>query len=597
LQPSVSVFSFAVTINWPGNFVWLDSKYRGGFGVSQCSKANPRCRRQLASGWFRKNARHLGLVDRFDSAASLVFSNVYAQTKGSKLSRVAISADSQLTAAAGARVAELGGNAADVAVACSLAATVSEVLMCSLGGSAFFMVRMPGQPAELIDGADCRPNYRGPAPPEESQAWRRAHVAYGDGIDVMIGYASIAIPGMLAAAEKTWQRHGSLPWKEVVAPAAELASESVPVSRTLASWLALSGNHIFCHQDASREAFFQNGEVLQLGQSFQIRNLDRTFAAIAEEGAASFYRGELSKIIVDEIRRHGGLINAEDWASYEAAVRRPLLLNSGGFTMALNPPPAVGGAAVGYLVNATESVWSSRLSEADQVRLQADSQLSLLGIRKDKLLTEGFDESMATHLLHHSGLGGLGRGPLQSPNTTHLSVVTRDGGMVSVTQSMGYGAGIVIPELGIALNNSIGEPELNPRGFLQGEPGARILSNMAPTVSWHESDGRFLALGSPGASRITTAIAQTWLHVVLDGKSYEDAVAAPRIHIEECADEIRAQFEPGIDISQLGEPFTLRPFDAQNLYFGGVKLAGLDEKGRLHAVADARREGAVAFVD
>jgi gamma-glutamyltranspeptidase/glutathione hydrolase len=511
------------------------------------------------------------------------------------LSRVAISADSQLTAAAGARVAELGGNAADVAVACSLAATVSEVLMCSLGGSAFFMVRMPGQPAELIEGADCRPKYLGPPPTEGSAAWRPAHVAYGDGIDVMIGYASIAIPGMLAAAEKTWQRHGSLPWKEVVAPAAELASRPVPVTRTLASWLALSADYIFCHQDASRAAFFQDGETLQLGKSFQIRNLDRTFAAIAEGGAESFYRGELSKIIVDEIRRHGGLIDAEDWASYEAAVRQPLSLHSGGFTMALNPPPAVGGAAVGYLVNATESVWSSRLSAAEQVRLQANSQLALLGIRRDELLSDDFDQTMAERLLQQSGPGG--RGPLQSPNTTHLSVVTRDGGMVSVTQSMGYGAGIVIPELGIALNNSIGEPELNPDGFLKGVPGSRILSNMSPTVSWHESDGRFLALGSPGASRITTSIAQTWLHVVLDGKSYEDAVAAPRIHIEQCSDEIRAQFEPGIDTSRLGEPFTLRPFDSQNLYFGGVKLAGMDEKGRLHAVADARREGAVAFVD
>ncbi len=195
-------------------------------------------------------------------------------------------------------------------------------------------------------------------------------------------------------------------------------------------------------------------------------------------------------------------------------------------------------------------------------------------------------------------MGGTSdRGPLQSPNTTHLSVVTEDGGMVAVTMSMGYGAGIVIPELGIACNNSLGEPELNPKGFHQGERGQRIISNMAPTVAWNKTDRRRLAIGSPGASRITTSIAQTWLSVVLDGKSYEEAVSAPRIHVERYGDQFRAQYEPGIDTSLLGPPLVLRPFEAPNWYFGGVKLAGLDQQGRLHAVADRRRSGAVELVD
>ena len=167
--------------------------------------------------------------------------------------------------------------------------------------------------------------------------------------------------------------------------------------------------------------------------------------------------------------------------------------------------------------------------------------------------------------------------------------------MVAITMSMGYGSGIVAPGLGIACSNSLGEPELNPRGFHRGQPGSRLTTNMSPSVAWH-ADGRCLALGSPGASRITTSIAQTWLHVVLDGQSYEESVAAPRLHIEPFGGQLRAQFEPGIDTSLLDDRVVLRPFDSTDWYFGGVKLAGLDDRGQLHSVADSRREGGVEFV-
>ncbi|MGI9517358.1 MAG: gamma-glutamyltransferase [Pirellulaceae bacterium] len=506
------------------------------------------------------------------------------------MTRVAIAADSHLTAAAGARIARQGGNVVDVAVGSALAATVSEVLMCSLGGAGFFMVRMPGGDAELIEGADAFPTMSR-TPELGTEAWRKAWVPYGDGVEVMGGYASISVPGVLAAAEMVWQRHGSLPWKEIVAPALELASRPIPVSTTMAGWLALAGPNLLSGQAASRACFFRDGQPLPAGQKFQIPNLDQTWQAISEQGAQTLYDGDLAARFADEVIRHGGFVDRNDLATYEAMVRKPLSILSGGFEVALNPPPAAGGAAVGYLIRCIESTWDARSTAAHQVVMQAKAQLGLQGERNDRLYDAGFDHDAATHWL-----AAAGSGPLNAPGTTHISVVDVDGGMVSITMSMGYGSGIVIPELGIACNNSLGEPELNPLGFHAGIPGTRIGSNMAPMVAWH-SDGRCLALGSPGASRITTSIAQTWLHVVLDGKTYEEAVAAPRIHIEACDDELRAQYEPGVDTSQLGEPLVLRPFDAADRYFGGVKLAGLDDRGQLHAVADSRRDGAVEFID
>ena len=112
--------------------------------------------------------------------------------------RAAISTASPYSTAAGARIARQGGNAVDIAAAAALAATVAEVLMCSLGGSAFFMIQLPGASPELIDGADMRPQASSSSI-EESPAWRKVHIPYGDGIDIVAGHATVGVPGMLAA--------------------------------------------------------------------------------------------------------------------------------------------------------------------------------------------------------------------------------------------------------------------------------------------------------------------------------------------------------------------------------------------------------------
>lgn len=218
-----------------------------------------------------------------------------------------------------------------------------------------------------------------------------------------------------------------------------------------------------------------------------------------------------------------------------------------------------------------------------------------MNVREDQLSHPHFDGPVAQALLETEALQKQFLKGLSSPNTTHLSVVTQDGTMVSVTLSMGYGAGILIPDTGIACNNSLGEPELNPQGYHVAATGSRLVSNMAPTVAWHQ-DGRCLALGSPGASRITTSIAQTWARYAVEGLTLEAAVRASRLHIEPSSNGLRAQCEPGIDTSLLAPPFIVRPFDQPDMYFGAIKLAARDEGGRLHAVADDRRQGAVEIV-
>jgi len=512
-----------------------------------------------------------------------------------KLTNAAIAADSPLTAAAGARIAREGGNAVDIAVSAALTAAVAEPLMCSLGGSGFFMVRPAGKPPELIEGADAVPTIN-ERPASESSAWRTAHLPYGDGIDVKAGHAAIAVPGMPAAAEAAWKRHGRLPWREVVAPALAVARSEIPAGATLAKWLALVSRALFWQQDACRRCYFPDGEnPLKESVRFRVPNLDQTFEAIAAQGARDLYEGDLAATFAREIQENGGFVTRDDLAAYRAVVREPIALHSGGFQLALNPPPAAGGVAVGFLINMIGSNWCDTMSPAERALLQARSQVRLLRIREHQLSSPGFDNHAASALLKNTGLGD-NLSALQSPNTTHLSVITSDGSMAAVTMSMGYGAGVIIPSLGIGCNNGLGEPELNPQGFHVAPTGTRLVSNMAPTLAWHD-DGRSLAFGSPGASRITTSIAQTWARFAFEQMTFEEAVQAPRLHIELFDDGLRAQCEPGIDAKLLDGDHIVRPFDSKDMYFGAIKLAAIDRRGKFHAVADERRHGAVEIVE
>ena len=508
--------------------------------------------------------------------------------------QAAIATASPFVTAAGARIARQGGNAVDIAAAATLAATVSEILMCSLGGSAFLMIHFPGQAPELIDGADVMPKSSRP-PVQESTAWRKVHLPYGDGIDVMVGHATIGVPGLLAAVDLAWRLHGSLPWSEIVAPALELARTKIPACQTLAQWLAISGHHIHSYQEASRQCFFREGDrLLKEGDLFCVPHLDDTWVCLSREGASAFYQGDLAAAFAKEMEHHDGLVTREDLASYRAKVRKPLVLSSGGFKLALNPPPAVGGTAAGFLIRLLAMNWQPQCSKAEQALIHAKAQACLFTLRDQTLRHSPLNETVAQGLMDAWIIRDYLEA-LHSPNTTHLSVVTDDGAMVSVTMSMGYGSGVVIPDTGVACNNSLGEPEMNPQGYHAAAPGSRLISNMAPTVGWNR-DGRCLSLGSPGASRITTSIAQTWARYILEGMTFEEAVEAPRLHIEKTPKGLRAQCEPGIDTSLLSPQFVVRPFDRPDMYFGAVKLAALDGQHRFHAVADERRPGSAEIV-
>ncbi len=500
--------------------------------------------------------------------------------------RAAIASESPYTVDAGRRIAEAGGNAVDIAVACAITATVSETIMCSLGGSAFIALKIPGQPPELIDGADAMPDVPGGG---AGVAWKRAHIPYGDGITVNVGHASIAVPGMLRAVELAWQRHGSLPWVDIVQPAIDLARSGLVASHTLVQWLAMAGEAVFYEQQESRDSFFPDGvNPLASGDFYTPPHLAESLELIAREGADALYRGDIGHALEQEVQANQGFLTMADLAAYEARVRQPILLNSHGFKLALNPPPAIGGAMVGSMVQMYDSLWRPDMSDAERALAIARVQQAMFSLRREEA-NAAWGPARADEILEKEWLKRYLH-KRSSPNTMHLSVATGDGTVVAITMSNGYGSGISIPGTGIPTNNSLGEPELNPAGFFAIPAGGRLVSNMSPTVVWNDA-GKTLAMGSPGASRITTTIFQGWQRFAYENMSFENMVRAPRLHVEWIDETFTLQHEPGIDVRAARDAFRLRPFADIDMYFGALNVAGREESGELHALADSRRHG------
>jgi gamma-glutamyltranspeptidase/glutathione hydrolase len=230
--------------------------------------------------------------------------------------------------------------------------------------------------------------------------------------------------------------------------------------------------------------------------------------------------------------------------------------------------------------------------EPQHVQEMIEIQRSVLGYRKGTLDPASGDRTAEVAiLLDAAGAGDMQR-LLGSPSTSHISAVDSDGTGCAITVSAGYGSGMMVKGTGIWLNNSLGELELNPHGLHADPPGTRLVSNMAPTVA-RQQIGSVLAIGSPGADRITTANASVLHNFVTLGMSLRAAISHPRLHTEVFEGEWRAAHEPGLPVRSAAG-VTARRFPDISMYFGGVQAALWDPDAGLFETADPRRAGGVA---
>jgi gamma-glutamyltranspeptidase/glutathione hydrolase len=502
----------------------------------------------------------------------------------------AASAGTPYAAEAAAEVFRAGGNAADAAVAAAAAVSVTEPLLSSIGGGGFALVRDPSGDAELIDYYDAMPGKGLPASAFGAGGNPQTVILkYGAGVNSTVGGASVAVPGALRGWEALLERHGRLALAQTLAPAIRLAREGFRVGKTSAMWFQVA-QEVLKLTEETRKNFFDGDRIYLEGEEMRFPELADTLEAIGEGGADLFYEGELARRLSSYILEMGGIITERDLAEYEAVIRRPLAVAYGPGMVYTNGAPSAGGPTLAQMLRIVSGYDLAALPDADYARVMAGAMRFALHDREIAYVDGAENEIVARRLTSEEYAREQRRRIFGSPHTTHLSCVDAEGYVVSITATMGYGSGLVIPGTGIPMNNTLGEPELNPRGFHSLPPGERLISSMSPTIFTEE--GGLIALGSPGASRIPTAILQTLVNVLDFGVPLETAVYAPRFH----AEGNLFAYEAGARTDDLDRYEQVLVYEEPSMYFGGVNAVRRTPEGLFEAAADPRRSGGVAFV-
>ena len=504
------------------------------------------------------------------------------------MSQVTIAAGTRIAAESGARIAAAGGNAVDAALAAMTVSMCTDIGIMSPGCGAFVTVwPHAGEPC-VIDGYVEMPG-RGLENRDFSDATHEVVFDYGGDTWQRVGYGTIATPGGFAGLALASKRFGHLPWRELMQPAIELVDQGFPLTGGAAEYLGFTHEAIYTwHPESYRILHHADGSPLAAGDTVRIPHLAETLAQIAQDSAA-LYSGDLGTRIAREVRANGGALGIEDLRAYQAIAREPVRASIGEWDVASNPPPAVGGACLAAML-----LLLDRFDGADDLRLavaaMVRAQRAVLAYRDRCLDGESHGLPPAIDKLLELA-ARADNGLLEAPSTSHVSAIDANGLACAITASAGYGSGALAEGTGFWLNNSLGELDLHTRGLQHLQPGTRLASNMAPTIARRRSDGAMLAIGSPGASRITTAITQVLFNFALRGMDLDAAVSFPRLHVEltgnTIAHEPELPLEPAFDLRP-------RPFAGHSMYFGGVQ-AVLGGPGQpMQGVADARRGGFVA---
>jgi gamma-glutamyltranspeptidase/glutathione hydrolase len=495
---------------------------------------------------------------------------------------VAVASSTRLAAEAGADVARAGGNAVDAAIAAAWVGAIAEPGICAPGCGGFVTVWAPDGDPVTVDGYIEMPG-RGLPSERFGSGTTEVSIEYGGGVSMHVGHGSVGTPGGPAALSLASERFGRLPWRVTLEPAIHLAREGFPLTAPARHYLEFSGEPVFgWHPESHAALHHPDGRLKQEGEQIHVAHLADSLERLARYGVEDFYTGEIARRIAEDMAAHAGLITHDDLAAYRPILRPAHRCELPGWTVATNPPPAIGGVTLGAMLGLMDGRPSGPWTE-DDVALLVDVQARVLGFRRDRVdLREDVLDAIEEL-----------RAAFTSPSTVHTSVVDADGLACAITLSAGYGSGVMVPGTGLWLNNCLGEIELNRRGLHAWPVGARLVSNMAPTVA-RSADGEALAIGSPGADRITTAILQAFVNHANAGMPLAEAIAHPRLHVEATEEGPRVAAEPGLPRPPGELPW--RVLSGLSMYFGGVGAVCWSASGGFVAAADPRRDGATAIV-
>ncbi len=444
-------------------------------------------------------------------------------------------------------VLSAGGNAVDAAVAVGFSLAVTYPEAGNIGGGGFMLVHMDGE-ASFLDYREVAPLAAHPDMylDADGKLIRGA---------TLIGHLASGVPGTVAGMWEAHRRYGTLPWQDLVMPAVKLAEEGFIVPEHLGAGMK-SLDFVFGAPETNFDDYFGN---MVAGETFRQPELAATLRRIAEQGPADFYAGETADLLVAEMGRGGGLITHEDLAAYRAVWREPLRTDWRGYELVTAPPPSSGGFAViqllkmkDYLAHLFEGLphnspgYIHLVAEMEK-RVFADRAEYLgdpdyVDTRIDELIADDYIARRAAEV-NPEAISTLAESPpgLESPDTTHYSIVDSQGNAVAntYTLNLSFGSRVVVEGAGFLLNDEMDDFSAKPGvantygvvGFKANEiqPGKRMLSSMTPTMLL--KDGQVeVVIGTPGGTTIFTSVFQGIANLLDFGMSPLDAAGATRFH-------------------------------------------------------------------
>ncbi len=481
-----------------------------------------------------------------------------------------VSSQEEFATEAGLEVLKEGGNAIDAAVTVGFTLAVTLPRAGNLGGGGFMLVHLAKtQETIAID-------YREKAPLAATRDMFLDENGQVVSQKSQYSHLAVGVPGTVAGMTMALEKYGTISLARALQPAIELAETGFPVDEDLHHTLIAAKGKMQV-SPASMDVFFkEDGIPYEIGEILIQEDLANSLKLIAQEGANAFYQGEIATALVADMEVNGGLITKEDLAAYQPVIRPTIQGNYRGYEIHSMPPPSSGGIHLVQILNILENfpirslghntaktihlmAESMKLAYADRSKFLGDADFvsvpvsSLTSKTYASILSQKIDLNQATPSREISPGNPY---QVESKDTTHYSVVDQYGNAVAntYTLNLAYGTGLTASDTGILLNNEMDDFSAKPGvpnffGLIGGEfnaiePEKRMLSSMTPTIVLKEGKP-FLVTGSPGGSRIITAILQVIMNVIDHQMNIAEATNAGRIHHQWLPDELR--FEVGLN--------------------------------------------------
>jgi len=529
-------------------------------------------------------------IRNFFIIISYIYSSfIFADTQNQS----AVATANEIATRTGLEILKKGGNAFDAAAAITASLAVVEPYGSGLGGGGFWLLhRNVDNKQVVIDGREIAPLRSD----KNMYLDRNGDIIEGLSLN---GPMSSGIPGIVAGIDHLVKNYGRLSLKEILKPAIQQAKNGFVVTERYRKLIRYRED-IIRKYASTASIFFINNNIPKLGDFIIQEDLSETLSMIAEKGSEGFYQGNFAQKIVDNIQKNGGIWETYDLENYKIIEREPIFIDYKGIKITSVPPPSSGGVVLGQALNILEKfdltrydsvtrkhiiIESMRRAYRDRAAYLGDSDFIYIPV--DRLLDKNYSEGLALTIdidraTPSSELGSIATVENVGANTTHFSVVDRDGNMVSSTLSINlpFGSGFVVEGTGIVLNNEMDDFTIKPLtannygliGYQANtiHPGKRPLSSMTPIFI--ESKDRIGILGTPGGSRIISMV----LLAVLDfvkGELPDSWVSLPRFHHQYIPDLV--QYEMG----------GLSVDEKRKLIFKGHKLKEIKRKyGNMQAI-------------